>query len=182
MQATRTESRGVGLSDHWPSFSSGVPSSINGIIVAWVCVLRSFSQTSTTSSRSNQSKKSSRLPGKLSSKIFRSKSPAPIDIPKSRTANIPRSNPEASYFPQSYTPASPTDMSPTLSSPQSPKSDFEVKRASTPTRKTSGDYKRYSGTVNHCGRHSNDWLFGGFSVRESVRDGLEKLRHSDKEG
>lgn len=32
----------------------------------------------------------------------------------------------------------------------------------------SGDYKRLSGTVNHRGRHSNDWLFGGFSVRESV--------------
>ncbi|KAJ5344127.1 hypothetical protein MYU51_003517 [Penicillium brevicompactum] len=143
---------------------------------------RSLSQTSTSSSRSNQSKKSSRLPSKLSSKIFRSKSPAPIDIPKTRTANIPRSNPEDSYFSQSYTSNSPADMSPTISSPQSPKSDDEVKRASTPTRKTSGDYKRYSGTVNHCGRHSNDWLFGGFSVRESVRDGLEKLRHSDKEG
>ncbi|KAK2756719.1 hypothetical protein FQN54_005165 [Arachnomyces sp. PD_36] len=32
----------------------------------------------------------------------------------------------------------------------------------------SGDHKRLSGTVNHCGRHGNDWLFGGFSVRESV--------------
>ncbi|CAG8266930.1 unnamed protein product [Penicillium salamii] len=143
---------------------------------------RSLSQTSTTSSRSNQSQKSSRLANKLSSKIFRSKSPAPIDIPRNRTSNIPRSNPEASYFPQNYSSTSPTDMSPTISSPQSPRSDYEVKRASTPTRKSSGDYKRYSGTVNHCGRHSNDWLFGGFSVRDSVRGGIEKLRHSDKEG
>lgn len=139
---------------------------------------RSLSQSSTTSSRSNQSQKSSRLANRLSSKIFRSKSPAPINIPKTRT-DIPRSNPEASYFPQSY--SSPTSMSPSASSPQSPKADYEVKRASTPTRKSSGDYKRYSGTVNHCGRHSNDWLFGGFSVRDSVRDGIEKLRHSDKE-
>ncbi|CAG8197616.1 unnamed protein product [Penicillium olsonii] len=139
---------------------------------------RSLSQSSTTSSRSNQSQKSLRLANRLSSKIFRSKSPAPINIPKTRT-DIPRSNPEASYFPQSY--SSPTSMSPSTSSPQSPKADYEVKRASTPTRKSSGDYKRYSGTVNHYGRHSNDWLFGGFSVRDSVRDGIEKLRHSDKE-
>ncbi|CAG7915982.1 unnamed protein product [Penicillium olsonii] len=139
---------------------------------------RSLSQSSTISSRSNQSQKSSRLANRLSSKIFRSKSLAPINIPKNRT-DIPRSNPEASYFPQSY--SSPTSMSPSTSSPQSPKTDYEVKRASTPTRKSSGDYKRYSGTVNHYGRHSNDWLFGGFSVRDSVRDGIEKLRHSDKE-
>lgn len=34
----------------------------------------------------------------------------------------------------------------------------------------SGSYtsaKRLSGTVNQRGRHGNDWLFGGFSVRES---------------
>lgn len=36
------------------------------------------------------------------------------------------------------------------------------------SRKSSSDYKRLSGTVNHRGRHANDWLFGGFSVRESV--------------
>ncbi|KKZ62856.1 hypothetical protein EMCG_02790 [[Emmonsia] crescens] len=40
-------------------------------------------------------------------------------------------------------------------------------------RKSSGggslsDNRRLSGTVNHRGRHANDWLFGGFSVRESV--------------
>ncbi|OJD10839.1 hypothetical protein ACJ73_09680 [Blastomyces percursus] len=42
-----------------------------------------------------------------------------------------------------------------------------------PKRKNSGggslsENRRLSGTVNHCGRHANDWLFGGFSVRESV--------------
>ena len=147
---------------------------------------RSLSQTSTISSRSSQNseKETSKLSNKISSKVFRSKSPAPIDIPKSRQDSqreIPRSNPEASYFPQSYTSTSPTEMSPTISSPQSPKPDYDVKRVPTPTRKISGDYKRYSGTVNHYGRHSNDWLFGGFSVRETVRDGLEKLRNSDRE-
>jgi hypothetical protein len=70
-----------------------------------------------------------------------------------------------------------------MSSPQSPKQDY-MKRAPTPTRSNSGDYKRYSGTVNHYGRHSNDWLFGGFSVRETVRGvrgSLDKLRNQDKE-
>lgn len=149
---------------------------------------RSLSQRSTASTSSHTSqcsqKKQSRLSNPLSSKIFRSKSPAPIDIPNhqasmSQPQDIPRSNPETSYFPeQGFTSTSPTQMSPTMSSPQSPRGDF-LKRASTPTRKSSDDYKRYSGTVNHYGRHSNDWLFGGFSVRETVRDGIEKLR---KEG
>jgi hypothetical protein len=72
-------------------------------------------------------------------------------------------------------------MSPHASSPQSPKQEYTTKRESNPTRRNSDDYRRYSGTVNHYGRHSNDWLFGGFSVRETVRDGFEKLRHHDKE-
>jgi hypothetical protein len=115
------------------------------------------------------------------SKVVSTMSLTPINIPKSRqdSREIPRSNPENSYLSQSYNSSSPTEMSPTISSPQSPKLDCDVKPI--PTRKSSGDYKRYSGTVNHCGRHSNDWLFGGFSVRETVRDGLEKLRGSDKE-
>ncbi|KAJ5129893.1 uncharacterized protein N7515_005932 [Penicillium bovifimosum] len=148
---------------------------------------RSFSQTSTTSITSritqcSQEKKHSKL-----SKLFRSKSPAPIDIPRpyqdtmSQPRDIPRSNPDASYFPdQSYTSTSPTQMSPSMSSPQSPKQDH-IKRAPTPTRSNSGDYKRYSGTVNHYGRHSNDWLFGGFSVRDTVRGSLDRLRNQDKE-
>ncbi|CAI7656295.1 unnamed protein product [Penicillium glandicola] len=136
--------------------------------------------------QSSQEKKFSKLSNPLS-KLFRSNSPASIDILKSRQdtmsqpQDIPRSTLQTSYFPdQGYTPSSPTQMSPSMSSPQSPKSDFP-KRASTPTRKNSGDYKRYSGTVNHYGRHSNDWLFGGFSVRETVRDSLDKLRNQDKE-
>ncbi|KAJ5467811.1 hypothetical protein N7475_005563 [Penicillium sp. IBT 31633x] len=98
----------------------------------------------------------------------------------SQPRDIPRSNPETSYLPdQRYTSTSPIQMSP-MASPQSTKPDF-LKRASTPTRKNSGDYKRYSGTVNHYGRHSNDWLFGGFSVRETVRGSIDKLRNQDKE-
>ncbi|KAE8153748.1 hypothetical protein BDV25DRAFT_148721 [Aspergillus avenaceus] len=44
------------------------------------------------------------------------------------------------------------------------------------SRKTSDDYRRYNNTVNHYGRHSNDWLFGGFSLRDTVRDGVDRLR------
>jgi hypothetical protein len=144
----------------------------------------SLSQASTTSSRSSQHSQKKFSLSKITSSIFRSKCPASIDIPKSRQVSqreILRSDPETSYFPQGYTANNPTEMSPTISSPQSPRSDCDIKHVPTPTRKNSGDYKRYSGTVNHYGRHSNDWLFGGFSVRETVRDGLGKLRNSDKE-
>lgn len=149
---------------------------------------RSLSQTSATSTSSHtsqfsQEKKRSKLSNSLS-KVFRSNSPAPIDIPTShqntmsQPRDIPQSNHKSSYFPdQDYTSTSPIQMP---SSMGSPKADCP-KRASTPTRKNSDDYKRYSGTVNHYGRHSNDWLFGGFSVRDTVRDSLDKLRSQDKE-
>ncbi|KAF9887899.1 hypothetical protein FE257_009421 [Aspergillus nanangensis] len=35
------------------------------------------------------------------------------------------------------------------------------------SRRTSDDYRRNRGTISHCGRHSNDWLFGGFSFRDT---------------
>ncbi|KAA8644062.1 uncharacterized protein ATNIH1004_008259 [Aspergillus tanneri] len=48
-------------------------------------------------------------------------------------------------------------------------------------RRSGDDYRRYSGTVNHYGRHSNDWLFGGFSLRDTVRDRVDRLRgHGEK--
>ncbi|EKV06600.1 hypothetical protein Pdw03_3594 [Penicillium digitatum] len=149
---------------------------------------RSLSETSATSTSSHtsqfsQEKKRSRLSKSLLY-LFRSKSPVPIDNPHrhenkmSPSRNIPRRNHKAAYFlDQHYTSTSPTQMSISMGS-----STVDIpKRASTPTRKNSGNYKRYNGTVNHYGRHSNDWLFGGFSVRETVRDSLEKLRGQDKE-
>lgn len=160
---------------------------------------RSLSQTSATtassrdSQRSNEKKHSRHSSQPLTSKLFRSrsKSPTPIEIPMinlrqasssmSQPRDIPRSTPGNSYFDQDYRSTSPVDMSPGSTPPRYPKSEYTAKRASTPTRKNSDDYRRYSGTINHCGRHSNDWLFGGFSVRETVASGLEKLRNSDKE-
>jgi hypothetical protein len=160
---------------------------------------RSLSQTSATTcssrstQRSDEKKRGRKLYNPLASKLFRpgNKSPTPIDIPKSHkrqssatvshARDIPRSAPGPSYFDHHHRSHSPDQMSPEATSPQSPKQEYTTKRASTPTRKNSDDYRRYSGTVNHYGRHSNDWLFGGFSVRGTVRDGIEKLRHYDKE-
>ena len=158
---------------------------------------RSLSLTSATTNSSDSTersdeKKPRRISNPLSTKLFptRSRSPSPVMIPKhnrqnssgSQTHDIPRSNPP-SYFDHHYHSTNSGQMSPdstSLNSPKSPKLDY-AKRAPTPTRKTGDDYRRYSGTINHYGRHSNDWLFGGFSVRDTVRDGIEKLRHHDKE-
>lgn len=142
---------------------------------------RSLSQTSATTcsscstQRSDEKKRDRKLSNPLASRLFRSgsKSPTPIDIPKSHKRR--------SYFDQHHRSHSPDQMSPEATSPRSPKQEYTTKRASTPARKNSDDYRRYSGTVNHYGRHSNDWLFGGFSVRGTVRDGIEKFRHHDKE-
>jgi len=34
--------------------------------------------------------------------------------------------------------------------------------------------KRQPGSTSHCGRHDNDWLFGGFIVTEKVKGFFEK--------
>jgi len=160
---------------------------------------RSLSQTSatTTTSRgsqcSDEKKHSRHFSNPLSSTLLRlrSKSPTPVEIPlthlrqasssMSQPRDIHRSTPGTSYFDLGHHATSPIDMSSESTSPCSPKSEYATKRASTPTRKNSDDYRRYSGTINHYGRHSNDWLFGGFSVRETVASGLDKLRNNDKE-
>ncbi|KAJ6108160.1 hypothetical protein N7523_009483 [Penicillium sp. IBT 18751x] len=159
---------------------------------------RSSSQTSSTSTssqgsqHSNEKRHTRHSSNPLTSKLFRTKSraPNPIEIPMtdlrqhsssmSQPCDIPRRTP--GYFDQHYRSNSSVDMSPESTPPRSPKMEYTSKRASISTRKASDDYRRLSGTINHCGRHSNDWLFGGFSVRETVANGLEKLRHNDKEG
>ena len=113
-------------------------------------------------------------------KMFRSrsKSPAPIDTGLDSHS-------------QNYS-TSPTQMSPTDlhrpaygkrasdSSYSSYSSHSRSHSSSTshpqPHRRSSDDYRRLNGTVNHHGRHSNDWLFGGFSLRDTVKDGVDKLK------
>jgi hypothetical protein len=161
---------------------------------------RPLSHTTTvSSSNSSQSdnatrtlrQSSHRLSFPSGARIFRSrsKSPATIgpELPVNRTRRstsdshgdiIPRSIPTScDNIPRRST--SPTAMSPIESA--SPTSFGPNKRDSgsysSQSRKSSDDYRRYSGTVNHYGRHSNDWLFGGFSLRDTVREGVDRLRH-----
>ncbi|KAL1986177.1 hypothetical protein VTN96DRAFT_6829 [Rasamsonia emersonii] len=126
----------------------------------------------------------------LKHKFFRSrsKSPAPGSSNTSNTRTF--SDPlERSASPPSHIATPPRCASPTAmsrhdsSSPASASRSSAGKRFSGSSRKSSSDYKRYSGTLNHYGRHSNDWLFGGFSVRNTVREGIDRLLHHDgKEG
>ncbi|KAK7515687.1 hypothetical protein IWZ03DRAFT_380177 [Phyllosticta citriasiana] len=47
----------------------------------------------------------------------------------------------------------------------------------TTTSSTSTNYKRHSTTSSfYSGRHSNEWLFGGFSVTDTVKDAYHYLR------
>ncbi|KAH8427340.1 uncharacterized protein LDX57_005053 [Aspergillus melleus] len=154
----------------------------------------------TSSSSSSPPPKGHKLSLSASGKFFpsrsfsrsraRSESPTPtdpsLDVPRSRTRHraetldIPRSHPSTEYSSRPST--SPRPMSPSVSQDPSVTAQKRVSGSYTYSPRRSGDdYRRYSGTVNHYGRHSNDWLFGGFSLRDTVRDGVEKLRgFSDK--
>lgn len=124
---------------------------------------------------------------------------------RQKRRSLPPSAPHFSAVPQSASPSFPPPSSPTppvdrdFSSPSSdmsPTADHHAQRPSIgqtrtsdisagpmePSERTrSNSYKRYSGTINHYGRHSNDWLFGGFSVRDTLRDGIEKLKGHNSE-
>ena len=114
-------------------------------------------------------------------KLFRSRSKSPTPINTRRSTLDSQS--------QSYT-SSPTQMSPTElsyakrgSDPSSHSNSYSSSHSRSssgshpqPHRRSSDDYRRFNGTVYHYGRHSNDWLFGGFSVRDTLRDGVDKLR------
>ncbi|GFF49020.1 hypothetical protein IFM62136_01166 [Aspergillus lentulus] len=161
---------------------------------------RPLSHTTTVSSSSSSQsdnatealrQSSHRLSFPSGARLFRprSKSPAAIgtELPINRARRstsdsygeaIPRSVPTScDNIPRQST--SPTAMSPI--EPTSPTSAGLQKRDSasysSQSRKSGEDYRRYSGTVNHYGRHSNDWLFGGFSLRDTVREGVDRLRH-----
>lgn len=123
---------------------------------------------------------------------IRSRSPlprasTPVDSKERKKHQKPSSphRDSGSPVPQSH---SPTEMSPT-SSIISPRPTFGHSRVPSDgttgvssSRSRSDSHKRYSGTLNHYGRHSNDWLFGGFSVRDTFRDGIDKLRgHNDRD-
>ena len=90
--------------------------------------------------------------------IFRSRSksprkPPPTDIYTKPTGSTPAPPPNHPLRMKSEPAASPT-------SPAHPTS---------PSRPTLKRTRKTSGTTSHYGRHSNDWLFGGISVRETVK-------------
>jgi hypothetical protein len=119
-------------------------------------------------------------------KLFqsRSRSPAALGTTDSQHKRRAESPPGHIYSTNPQPTESPAAMSPTVESPTDSTRPAIGKRFSDSisNRKASNDHKRYSGTINHYGRHSNDWLFGGFSVRDSLRDGIDKLlNHDDKE-
>ncbi|PWY89444.1 hypothetical protein BO94DRAFT_36117 [Aspergillus sclerotioniger CBS 115572] len=144
----------------------------------------STSSTTTTPSSPNThgSKTKPRKASRLSSvKDFlhsRSNSPTPSDCSSPvPTFDIPRSIPSNS----DHRSTSPTAMSHRVSSDgDSHSASHKRSTSSAYARRSGDDYRRYSGTVNHYGRHSNDWLFGGFSLRDTVRGGVDRLRHHSK--
>ncbi|EAW14336.1 uncharacterized protein ACLA_073710 [Aspergillus clavatus NRRL 1] len=167
-------------------------------------IIRPLSHTTTSSSSNSSqsdstfeapSKSSHRLSLNASKRVFRprSKSPSPIstELPVNRTRrstsdgynkSSPRTVPARTHnpFPQHST--SPTAMSPTETISQPSAGHHKRDNSySSQNRRSSDDFRRYNGTVNHYGRHSNDWLFGGFSLRDTVRDSVDRLRHHGKE-
>lgn len=121
--------------------------------------------------------------------IPRSTSPTVLQ-PSSTTSNAPRDIPSTNPDQQAPSPPylsrtlspSPLPSSPTGS--HIPDTTTNKDKKPKPRRRHSDEYRRYAGTVNHCGRHANEWLFGGFSVRDTVRDGVERvwMRRGESQG
>ncbi|PYH95255.1 hypothetical protein BO71DRAFT_302979, partial [Aspergillus ellipticus CBS 707.79] len=131
----------------------------------------STSSTTTTTNKPSHTHKASRL--SRAKQFLRSHSNSPTTTSSNHSSpssslDIPRSTPSNSTM----TPAAMSSSPVSLDSMDHPHS-----KPSTPTRRTGDDYRRYNNTVNHYGRHSNDWLFGGFSLRDTVRGGVDRLRH-----
>lgn len=147
---------------------------------------RGLSLSYTTSITSTNSSQGRSFKGSLSSEKHHSlslpfntkhshsrpKSPTPSDLSTGTTLNNYRHPAE-----MTQRSASPVQMSPRSSISSLGRSDSYSRKNAHHSRKISDDYRRYNGTVNHYGRHSNDWLFGGFSLRDTVRGGVERLRN-----
>jgi hypothetical protein len=105
----------------------------------------SLSRSSTTEAILRpRSRSRSKSPGAPSSPPNNTTKPARVSMTLTQTTAQPKRNP-------SDPAVSPTASSPT-SGPQLPKK-----------------HKPSPASTSHYGRHSNDWLFGGFSVTEKVK-------------
>ncbi|KAL5051353.1 hypothetical protein BDW71DRAFT_202534 [Aspergillus fruticulosus] len=97
------------------------------------------------------------------------------------TSNSP--NMSRPKTPRSYPSAIDTSISrDSFSSTESPSplQSSPRRTGSSKSRASSDSRRRYDNTVYHYGRHSNYWLFGGFSVRDTVRDGVDWIRQQKK--
>ncbi|MCJ1315026.1 hypothetical protein MMC15_000340 [Xylographa vitiligo] len=93
--------------------------------------------------------------------------------PTAETTLFARIRPSRSRSPASRSPIS-TNASPTTEEHPGRsrlhfRTDSSTSTGSHAARPRSRSAKRHSGTVMQCGRHGNDWLFGGFSFTEAVR-------------
>lgn len=161
----------------------------------------SFTLSSTTSSTSSNTSQGHQ-PSAKTTKRASNRHSHPIYLPSSRSRHFyPRStsptpdnddnnmhhlssdqSPEDSHnstsqFTDLTQRASSLDQMSPRSSISSYRSDYRKQHEHTHRSTNTNDYRRYNGTVNHYGRHSNDWLFGGFSLRDTVRGGVDRLRH-----
>lgn len=101
-------------------------------------------------------------------------SPPPNAVPTAAEASQSPTSPlESMHSPSNYSPTSPQHAPPGPGFSHHSRSSRAVELSK---RSHSDNYKRYSGTVNHCGRHSNEWLFGGFSLRDSVRHRIDMMK------
>ncbi|KAK2733424.1 hypothetical protein FQN57_002120 [Myotisia sp. PD_48] len=133
---------------------------------------------------SNHHEKSTNNSGQFFSSLMRSnprvrsKSPHPIDTVTGQHHQhyhqyeqaSPDGNQNQNFHMSPQTTSSPSPMySDGTMSPTSPTEPSKKKRhSSSSTSRKSSDHKRRSSTLSHYGRHGNDWLFGGYSVRDHV--------------
>ena len=88
---------------------------------------------------------------------------------RSRSAN--RGNSSAIISPTSASPTTPADERNARFAHRINSSDsYSSTTSSSSSQQSRGREKRHSGTVMPCGRHANEWLFGDFSIRDTIKN------------
>ncbi|RDW76755.1 uncharacterized protein DSM5745_06747 [Aspergillus mulundensis] len=134
---------------------------------------RPLSQSTTASSTTSALKQSESKTNKLaylSTRTSNSPNMTRPTTPRSYPVSIDTSVPRDSF--------SSTEDSPRRT--RGPMQTTPTRTSSNKSRASSDSRRRYDNTVYHYGRHSNYWLFGGFSVRDTVRDGVDWIRQQKK--
>ncbi|KAL4901421.1 hypothetical protein BDW74DRAFT_159951 [Aspergillus multicolor] len=135
---------------------------------------RPLSQSTTASSATSALKQSESKTNKLaylSTRTSNSPSMTRPATPRSYPAGMDTFVPRDSFSSTEDSPRRTQSPLPLQASPT---------RTSSNRSRGSDSRRRYDNTVYHYGRHSNYWLFGGFSVRDTVRDGVDWIRQQKK--